>query len=158
VKLLRIERGNFVFHLGKRERRLLLAVLSRYPLVPPAHQSLSKAPVAVGSEPDQRLLDEALAEQRLENQRHLQALLKDAQRFKEVEHGCRLTLSAGDVEWLLQVLNDVRVGSWIMLGVPEKDLGDFELNETTAPHAWAMEIAGLFQMHLLEALSSGGAT
>lgn len=137
---------------------MLLAALSRYPLVPPAHQSLSKGPAAAETETDQRLLDEALAEQRQENQRHLKALLKDSQRFKEIENGCRLTLSAGDVEWLLQVLNDVRVGSWIMLGAPEKDLWDFDLNETTAPHAWAMEIAGLFQMQLLEALSSGGAT
>jgi hypothetical protein len=153
VKLLRSEKGKFVFHLGQREGRLLLALLQRYPLIPSAYQPLSKTPGVAADNTDQHLLDQALAEQRLENQRHLQALLRDKRRFKKVENGCRLILTGGDVEWLLQVLNDVRVGSWIILGAPEKDLWDFALNESTAPHAWAMEMAGLYQARLLDALS-----
>jgi hypothetical protein len=158
LKLVRTAKEKFVFHLGKREGRMLLAVLGRYPVVPSAYQPLSKTSATGGNQADQHLLDEALAEQRQENQRHLQALLNDKQRFKQVEKGCRLTLSGGDIEWLLQVLNDVRVGSWIILGAPEQDLWDFELNESTAPHAWAMEMAGAFQAVLLEALTSGRTT
>lgn len=155
MRLLRTSGDRFTFHLGKREKPVLLAVLRRYPLIPPAHQSLSKSMTTAQHEADQRLLEEALAEQRRENRRQLEALLNDRRRLKDVETGCRLTLSAGEVDWLLQVLNDVRVGSWIHLGAPETDLWDFELNEQTAPHAWAMEMAGLFQMHLLEALRRG---
>jgi hypothetical protein len=158
VKLIKSDRDKFAFHLGKREKQLLLAVLDRYPLIPSAHQSLSKSTVPGQTEADQRMLDEALAEQRQENKRQLQRLLNDEQRLRDTETGCRLTLTAPDIEWLLQVLNEVRVGSWILLGSPEKNLWDFELNKETAPHAWAMEMAGFFQAGLLAALRPGDAT
>ena len=152
MNLIRTQKDQFIFHLGKRERQLLLAVLKRYPLIPSSYQSLSKSPAALEQETNQRLLDEALAEQRRDNKRHLDALLKDRLRFKEVADGCRMTLTVSDVEWLLQVLNDIRVGSWIVLGSPDKDRLDPDLNEETAPHVWAMEMAGYFQAHLLEGL------
>jgi hypothetical protein len=158
VKLLKIDQGEFVFHLGKRENLALLDVLKRFPLVPPAHHALRHSAAAAAEGPGQALLEEVLDEHRRENQRHLLALLKSRQRWQPAHDGCRLTLSAPDVEWLLQVLNDVRVGSWIRLGAPEKSLWDFDLNAETAPHAWAMETAGYFQMHLLEALATGRAT
>ena len=116
MKLVPAEQGKFIFRLGKQEKQLLLAVLDRYPLIPPAYQPLSKSAPAGENETDQHLLDEALAEQRRENKKLLASFLKDEKRFKETERGCRITLSAPDLEWLLQVLNDVRVGSWILLG------------------------------------------
>jgi hypothetical protein len=158
VKLVRTQKEKRIFHLGRREKQLLLALLDRYPLIPPAYQRLSKSTAADERETDQRLLDEALAEQRQENAKQLRTLLRDGRRFRDTETGCRLTLSATDIEWLLQVLNDIRVGSWIKLGSPENDLWDFELNEATAPHAWAMEMAGYFQVNLLEALPQRGPT
>jgi hypothetical protein len=158
VKLIRTRQQKHVFDLGRKEKQLLLAVLGRYPVVPPAHQRLSKSAPADGHDSNQRLLDEALAEHRRENAGQLRELLRDTRRFRDTETGCRVTLSAADLEWLLQVLNDIRVGSWIRLGSPENDLRDFELNETTAPHAWAMELAGYFQMNLLEALERRGST
>jgi len=158
VKLIQAEKGKLVFHLGKREEHLLRAVLRHYPLIPAAHQPLSKSIKTTANKADQRLLDEALAEQRKDNQRLLEKLLNDPQRFKETEAGCRLTLSGADVEWLLQVLNDVRIGSWIALGSPDKDLGELEWNEETAPQILAMEMSGNFQMTLLEALQRPGAT
>ena len=80
----------------------------------------------------------------------MQALLADPRRFGHTETGARLSLSPAEVEWLLQVLNDIRVGSWVILGSPEEKPA--ELNATTAPHFLAMEMAGYFQMQLLEAL------
>ncbi len=80
----------------------------------------------------------------------LQALLADPQRFEDLETGCRLSLGQADLEWLLQILNDIRVGNWILLGSPEERRE--VLNAKTAPHLWAMEMAGWFEMSLLEAL------
>jgi len=158
VKLLKSEQEQFIFHLGKREKQLLLAVLDLYPLVPSAHQPLSKTGASGEGETNQHLLDESLAEQRRDNKRQLQGLLNDERRFHDTDTGCRMALTAPEIEWLLQVLNDVRVGSWILLGSPETDVWPFELNERTAPRAWAMEMAGYFQMNLLEALHHGGVT
>ena len=101
------------------------------------------------------MLEEALAEQRAENRKQIQAWLNDSNRFEESDTGFRLSLSAAQVEWLLQILNDVRVGSWVILGSPEPARELSLINEKTAPHFWAMDAAGLFQVHLLEALEGG---
>ena len=152
MKFTRAGKRKIAFRLDDKETALLLSVLNRYPRIISARQPLSKTAPSKEDEANQRLLDEALAEQRHENKRHLEALLNDKQRFEHTKTGSALTLTPSEIEWLLQILNDVRVGSWILLGAPENDLWDFELNETTAPAAWAMEAAGFFQMRLLEAL------
>ena len=61
-------------------------------------------------------------------------------------------LTPSELEWLLQILNDVRVGSWIILGSPEQAMEFKLLNEKTAADFWAMEMSGQFQMRFLEAL------
>ena len=141
-----------VFHLEKREKHLLIEVLKLYPRLPPAHQRLSKAGSVPDPEASQHLLDEALAEQRQENKKQLEALLAAPYRFRETQAGCHLSLSSSELEWLLQILNDIRVGSWVRLGSPEKKIQ--ELNEQTAADIWAMELAGFFQMELLGAIDS----
>ena len=149
MNLIRSTKDQFQFRLGRREKQLLLALLKLYPCLPAAHQPLSKTGGLPGRETGQGLLDEALAEQRRENRRQLQALLADPGRFQEQETGWRLSLSPGDLEWLLQVLNDIRVGSWVLLGSPEERL--VQMDEKTAPQYWAMEMSGQFQMGFLEA-------
>jgi hypothetical protein len=150
MRLVRQTKTLFVFHLGRREARLLLHILKLYPRVPPAHHVLSKARRLPDPAGTQQLLDEALAEQRAENKKQLLALLADPRRFARTESGARLSLPATEVEWLLQVLNDIRVGSWVILGAPEEKLP--ELNDSTAPDLLAMEMAGYFQAQLLEAM------
>ena len=54
-------------------------------------------------------------------------------RFTWRKTGCRLSLSQADLEWLLQILNDIRVGSWVILGSPEEKLEVNLLNERNAP-------------------------
>ena len=154
MKLIRTTKTRVVFHLGHWEAHLLLEVLNLYPCLPPAHQKLSKAGRLPESDANQQLLDEALAEHRAENRKQLQALLSDQRRFAPTETGGRLSLPPTEVEWLLQVLNDIRVGSWVRLGSPDEK--PVRLNEKTALHYRAMEMAGYFEAQLLEAL--GGET
>ena len=144
--------NKFVFHLGKRDKQFFLEVLKLYPRMPSGHHRLSKSAPLADEQSNQQLLDDALAEQRVENKKHIRELLADNDRFKETETGARLSLLAGDVEWLLQVLNDIRVGSWVRLGSPEPKLELAEINPLTAQDFWAMELSGYFQMHLLGAL------
>jgi hypothetical protein len=150
VKLLRVEKDHYTFRLGHHEKGLFEFMLRLYPVIPSAHQSLSKTP----GTPDQgqRLLDEALAEQRKENKKQVEALLADTKRYQEGEHGPELTLTAGEIEWVLQVLNDVRVGNWILLGSPEEEDLRFEPDSESAPRVIVMHFAGKFQMELLEAI------
>ena len=95
-------------------------------------------------------------ERRQENKRQLVAMLHEEQRFKETDAGYRLTLSAPQVEWLLQLLNDIRVGSWLILGEPDEKKGKpVALTSENARHYAAMEFCGLFQMTLLDAVQQG---
>ena len=142
----------FVLHLGKRDKHFFLELVKLYPWMPSAHHRLSKSVPLSDDKASQQLLDEALAQQRAENKKHLEELLADENRFKESDTGCRLTLASGDLESLLQVLNDIRVGSWVRLGSPEPKLEVAKLNQSNAKDFWAMELSGYFQMHLLEAL------
>jgi hypothetical protein len=149
VKIIRSSTEKLVVELGKREKLLLLNILDLYPLVPSSYQQLSRAGGVKDTEGSQRLLDEALSEQRADNKRRLRQFLGDPTTFEQGQSGCRMHLSQSDLEWLLQILNDIRVGSWIALGSPEKKVSG--LNSKTAPQFWAMEIAGFLEASLLDA-------
>jgi hypothetical protein len=150
VRLLKTFDEGFVFLFSPREKVLFLAVLKLYPRLPRGYSKLSRSSEAEAS--NQALLEEALEEQRSENQRQVRKLLADPVRWKHSDHGWQLTVTGGELEWLLQVLNDIRLGSWVRLGSPEDKLQ--HLTEETAPHAWAMEVAGAFEITLLQAIGS----
>ncbi len=152
MKLLRLHNDRYIFHLGKPESELLTIVLRLYPVIPPAHQRLSKSAAAV-NEANQRLLDEALAEQRTENKKFVESFLTDAKRFQVEEVSTQMTVTAGEIEWLLQVLNDVRVGNWVLLGSPTAEPLRIAAKDVNAPRLWAMELAAMFQMNLIRALN-----
>lgn len=147
MRLVQATSKELVFHLAKQEKLLLLELLKLYPRIPPAHHRLSKSNRLPDQESGQHLLDEALAEQRQENKKHLNALLAAPNRFHETQTGCRLALTPVDLECLLQVLNDIRVGSWVRLGSPEEHIE--EVSQQNAADVWAMELSGLFQMGFL---------
>jgi hypothetical protein len=152
VTLIRRAKGTYLFQLGRREKGLLQGVLALYPRIPNAYPR-RKSPGL--DEASQKLLDDALSEQRAENKKQLHGFLGQSKRFVEHEANWRLSLSVAEVEWLLQILNDVRIGSWVVLGSPEVRLE--VINEKTAPHIWAMEMAGSFQMAFLAATEGKGA-
>lgn len=144
-----------IFQLSSRERDFLIKILQAYPVVPPAHQPLSKALKDPHVAEYQRLLDEALAQQRAANKSHLHAWLATPDRFKKTRSGHRFTLERGDSEWLLQVLNDIRVGHWLLLGSPEADeLKPENIDSKLLPTWLAMEMSGYFQMTILEVVES----
>lgn len=142
-----------ILQLGSREKELLLTLLKLYPRIPPAHHRLSRAGGIPEPEAAQRLLEDALVEQRARSKRELAALFAQPGRWIPAEAEWKLSLTTGEIEWLLQVLNDIRVGSWLALGSPEGPVDN--LTAASAPHVWAMEMAGSFQMALLHLLEGG---
>lgn len=153
MKLIRTSKDRVWFQLGQREMDRLKTVLRFYPCLPSAYQRLTKTAVLPDAEASQQLLDEALAEQQAENKKRLTKFLAEPKRLASNTAGWQLSFTSGELEWLLQVLNDIRVGSWVILGSPERPLQ--ALTKKTAPHAWAMEVAGWFQMGLLEEMEGG---
>lgn len=153
MRLIRAEAELLVFLLRKQEYDVLRVVLARYPAIPPGHRQLSRTMSGEAAEENQRLLDEALAEQRAENQARLGKFLDEPGRFVELKENWRFKLKPLEANWLLQVLNEIRVGSWLRLGSPDFEAGvKVEWNEDNAPILWAMEVAGQFESCLLAAL------
>lgn len=151
MKLSRTSKSGLVFQLGQREKLLLLETIKLYPLVPASHHRLSQSGQGTKAEENQHLLEEALAEQRQASRLQVLAMLNDPQRFRETKSGFELKLTPPQVEWLLQVLNDVRVGSWLALGEPESG-EEPKFTAQTAKYLLALELCGLFQSVLLAAL------
>ena len=152
MKFVKTEGDKLVFQLGRRERDLLFELLKLYPLVPPAHHQIGDASRDPKLESNQHLLEEALTEHRNANKQQVEAMLSEPGRFQETPIGFRLVLTAFQLEWLLQVLNDIRVGSWLHLGSPDEKQGRrLKVNLQNARYAWAMELAGHFQYVLLSA-------
>ncbi len=155
MNLLAADQEGVSFRLSRTERRLLFKVLESYPLVPAAHQRLTKSEDRAE---DQQMLDQALAARRRENKEQIRALLKDEVCLRADGEGYRFSIRRAQIEWLLQVFNDVRVGAWLAIGSPN---GQAEmaaaLEEKTAPYFWIMEISGQFQMALLAAMEAGAA-
>lgn len=153
MKFIKANKGKLSFQIDRNEKALLFQVLKLYPLVPANHQQLSRAEA---KPEDQELLEEALATQHKENKRQLDAMMRAKSRFKTNKQGYSFILKEDQLEWLLQVLNDIRVGSWLLLGSPDGPVEIFaSLNDNTAPYFWALEVSGHFQMILLEAATGG---
>jgi hypothetical protein len=148
VKIARAD-DKFIFQLRTRENLIFSALLKLYPANPEAGRTGS----AATPDSSQHLLEEALREQRIQNKRKIQEFLSEPRRFEQTETGCKFFLTPAELEWLLQILNDIRVGSWVSLGSPDEIMDLKLLNERTAPHFWAMETAGQFEMHMLRALN-----
>ncbi len=160
MKLLKRSEATFTFLIGKRERELFLALLRRYPLLPVTHyrsrgEGRAEAQKTESALANQELLEEALGEQQRENRRNLEEMLNQAGRFEESDLGFIFTLSSSELEWVLQILNDIRIGSWVQLGEPDTNARDLpELSEGNMQLAWSIEMAGLFEHSLLEAAGS----
>jgi hypothetical protein len=152
MKLIRADADQFQFEIS-REEKSLLNILQLYPLVPAAHHRLSRGRKIPNRVENQQLLEEALHAQREENQKKVQMLLAESQRFVASTGGYEAAFSRSEMEWLLQVFNDIRVGSWLALGSPDQHP---EIREGTShqdmSRVVALNVAGFFEMCLLQAI------
>jgi hypothetical protein len=137
-----------------REKGLLCEVLKRYPAIPADYAKLSRQGGIADAVAAQKLLEDALSEERAEARARLDKFLAQADRFQPLEQGFGLALKTAEVDWLLRILSNIRVGSWLKLGSPEKAFDFRFLKKETAPIFWAMEISGYFQTVLLDALGA----
>jgi hypothetical protein len=154
MKLIHAAGETFQFEISEGEKGLLFHLLQLYPLVPAPHYRLSKDRQIPNRDENQRLLDEALSTQRLENRKQVEAMLQEAKRFAVCAAGYLVTFSRGEMEWLLQVFNDVRLGSWIALGSPDQ-LEEMRQRRRpqAARHVLTMDLAAFFEMAFLGAIS-----
>lgn len=153
MKLHRAEADRYEFHLGRREQKVFCEVLAAYPVTPLDHHRLSRPAAGAGPDSHQALLTESMQAIKAATRKRLDAFLGNAQRFTVLADGYRVSFTREEMEWLLQVLNDIRVGSWLRLGAPDPEAAKPpQLTPETARYLPLMEIAGHFEFVLLAAL------
>ena len=104
--------------LNQGEGDCLQSLLRQFPITANIHAKISKTDTDPKSVEREKLLNESLVEHRKELKKQATNLLAPG-KFKRGEKGCLLTLNPEEREILLQILNDIRIGSWHMLGEPE---------------------------------------
>jgi hypothetical protein len=120
VILLRADKevGKFTFRFEQAEREWFRHILELYPAQETPLRPINEDAAA------NELLEKALADGRKKLREDAQLFLKAGKleidaTFNEFWD---LTLTAGEIEELLQILNNVRVGLWIRLGKPEPSI------------------------------------
>jgi hypothetical protein len=142
------EKFSLVF--APEERALLVHLLSLYPLVPESYHILTKDKKLPKRDENQQLLDEALNVQRVQNKKEVVAFVADPQRFVEEDGNFHADFLRSELEWLLQVVNDVRIGCWIALGSPGYETKKkLKPSKEAVRHTMFMELAGAFEMFFL---------
>jgi hypothetical protein len=152
MKFLRHDGERFQLEFAAEEKALLLHLLSLYPLVPAAHHKLTKDKKLPQRVENQQLLDDALQSQREQNKKEILALMSEPGRFVARETGSQVGFTRGEMEWLLQVVNDVRVGSWITLGSPDAKK-KAKRDPEAMRHVMFMELGAAFEMFFLGILN-----
>ncbi len=145
------QKGLFTFRFQENECDYLSELLGQYPVqtgAQPISSDVSADPMA----DEQALLIEAMAEHRQSQRAEIQKFLADPARFAEDKRGRKMVLDMPGIDWLLQMLNDIRVGSWSLLGRPEPD-SPLKIETTEQLRlASAMQLCGIWQSVLLHAL------
>jgi hypothetical protein len=166
MKLLARDAESLTFELDRRERELIVFLLQRYPVRNPADAQIASPADREAMAEEQRMLTEGLTAEQQENRLKVTEFIRTrltpppgrersaaggpATPARSL-HPLRVTLV--EVDWLLRVVNDVRVGCWERLGRPDEMrmnpelLGAAHITDFTA-----MELGGLVQSLLLHAL------
>ena len=151
------KRGDdFELVLVEREKEIFLSILDLYPRTPADHHRLTETVASPELENTRKLLDESIKIGRKEARKKLDGWLAEDDRFVSLKERVRLKIKADEIEWLLQVLNEIRVGSWVRLGAPETDLEMTNITPKNAADFGVMSMSGFFVMLLLEAMRGEG--
>ena len=149
MKLLRATEQERVYAVRPSELQMLLVVLGCYPALTRS-RAISKSGDSEQLGDAQKLLDEAMSERRQTMRQELDTWLKLPERFQQAGNHFEWRVENDHREWLLQIINDVRVGSWVELGSPDDlDAAEQQVGEESARHLALMELAGMFQSVLL---------
>lgn len=155
MRLLRRNEQELVLSLDNAEQQVLRDLLAAYPVLRTDFQPLSKNadPQDAKQQANQQLLVEALAAQKAEYAKLRDQFLASPDRLRPVKRHWELRIAPAEIEWLLQVLNDVRVGNWERAGCPEEEpLGILNVTVKDVHALIIMETAGFFIHDLLENL------
>ena len=152
MKLLSTDRegGKFTFRFEQAEREWFRHILDLYPV----QQTALKGAEESGADD---LLEKALAERRKKLRGDAEIFLKAGK--LEIDPAFNefwdLTLNATEIEELLQILNNVRVGLWLRMGKPDPSIEQLmptKPNEEQVRAHMVMHVSAAWQAALMAAV------
>jgi len=147
MKLARQSAGRFQYQLSEEEAQSLGLLVEQFPVGEHSRVKNSKADTA--KDEREKLLNESLAAHRKELRLMAGDLIRP-ERFKTLGAGRLFSVTAEEREALLQILNDIRVESWRLLGEPENvDMDVSSLPKEKLRYYVFMCLAGDFEFHFL---------
>jgi len=157
MKFTRKGDGTWRFTCAQIEWLLLREVLEMYPVTPSGHHVASRGSASSVPNSTRKLLDEVASAQQHHHRKLVRGWIDAAGKPDQgIAPGGRVHLRfmPADLEHLLRVLNDIRVGSWIALGCPDdQSEAPARLTAGTRRFRFAMEFSGLLQSHILTAMT-----
>ena len=150
MKLVSKTGEQIVFQLTETEDVFLRLALSAFPV---GGEGWPRGTATPAAPPDPGLLSSALDELRREQTTRVQDFLDRQPQAPDGSPGRLLRVGLDEVDWLLQVLNEVRVGSWYALGCPDEVEEEKARNSSeSVSHLIRYDFSGWMQAVLLAAL------
>ena len=158
MKLLPRTDKHLAFELDELETQLLTLTLSAYPMAhepwshPPSSSHKTNLRPPAGS-PDPELLASTLGEVKAAHLSRLETFLSGDGIRQHPEGGSQLFLPLEDVEWFMQVVNELRVASWYRLDCPDEKLESLLAKHPEHLHdLLRLDFAGMMLDGILRAL------
>ena len=151
MKRLHHTEDTVTFQINDGERELLHFVLNSYPMSTDVWPATEENPDKGPTGPDPALLKSALAETKQAHRRKVAEFLGSQPPLKPKQKQVELRVKHEDMEWLLQVANEVRVGAWYAMGCPEEEASELAARpDVDYDNLLRMEFALLLQCVLLD--------
>ncbi len=119
MKVTEVTDASITLEFTPEEAEFFKLVLLSYPLTLDQPKQISRFAESAEIEDANELLAISLREQTFSHKRKLEAWLKSKTVWKSRQNRFLLVVSNDDREWLLQILNDIRIGSWMKMGCPD---------------------------------------
>ena len=153
MKLVKQDQKGWQYALNHYEGICLRSLLNEFPILAGSQGQITKGDQDAGTTEREELLNAALSAQREKLKIQVRRLM-GADKLKPGRTGWRLRLNPEEREFFLQILNDIRLGSWHDLGEPECLDPQTPSKEQHRQYN-RMHLAGYFEFKLLNVDDQG---
>jgi hypothetical protein len=149
MKLVKQAPKGFQYELEEEDVESLRFLIKQFPIVSFSPAKVSKTDTGSNAIEREKLINDSLRAHREELKRKARGLvLRNKFKASDGKQFYRITLAAR--ETMLQILNDIRVESWRILGEPENpEVNAFLLTGEQFKYYHFMRLAGFFEYHFL---------
>lgn len=149
MKLVKQTGKGWQYLMSREDEEGLRFLVGQFPLTAFAPVAISKTDACSKTLERQKLINESLRDHRKALKRKARVLVLP-EKFKSSEGKRFYQISLEGRETMLQILNDIRVESWRILGEPDDpDLNVFRLTKDQFKYYHFMRVAGYFEYHFL---------